>query len=168
MTPPSFDFDHPDHFTAGTVGPAGQRVFYLQAREDDLVVTLKSEKEQVRALGEYLAGLLEKLPEGGSIGAQATLLEPAEPAWAVASIGVGYDEARDRVIVVAKQVVEEEGAEPAAARFAISRAQAAGLVEKARTLMQASRPICPLCSLAIDPGGHVCPRMNGHAVSPRE
>lgn len=159
---PSFDFDHPDHFTAGATGQPGQRIFYLQAREDELVVTLKSEKEQVRALGDYLSGLLEKLPEGGSIGTEAPLLEPVEPAWAIASIGVGYDETRDRIVVVAKQVIEEEGAEPAAARFAISRAQAAGLVEKARALMQASRPICPLCSLAIDPGGHVCPRTNGH------
>jgi hypothetical protein len=28
----SFEFDGPDHFTAGAMGPPGQRVFYLQAR----------------------------------------------------------------------------------------------------------------------------------------
>ena len=46
----SFEFVAPDHFTAGAVGPPGQRVFYLQSREKGTLITLKSEKEQVRAL----------------------------------------------------------------------------------------------------------------------
>ena len=46
----SFEFGAPDHFTAGAIGPPGQRVFYLQSREKGTLVTLKSEKEQVRAL----------------------------------------------------------------------------------------------------------------------
>lgn len=161
---PSFDLSAPDRFTAGAVGVPGQRVFYLQARDGGQVVTLKCEKEQVRALGDYLSGLLEKVPDGGMVAADASLLEPLEPAWSVGSIGVGYDEASDRVVVVANEFIEEEGDEPATARFAITRAQAAGFVERARTLMQAGRAICPLCNLAIDPAGHVCPRRNGHAA----
>ena len=58
----SFQLDGPDHFTAGAVGAPGQRVFYLQAREAGTLVTLKCEKEQVAALGEYLGGLLARLP----------------------------------------------------------------------------------------------------------
>ena len=161
---PSFNLTGPDRFTAGAIGTPGQRVFYLQAREAGRVVTLKCEKEQVRALGEYLSGLLEKVPGGGTTTADTALLEPLEPAWSVASIGVGYDEASQRVVVVVNQFIEEEGEEPATARFAITRAQAAGFVERARDLMQAGRAICPLCSLAIDPGSHVCPRRNGHAA----
>lgn len=164
MTTPSFDLSAPDRFTAGAVGAPGQRVFYLQAREGGQVVTLKCEKEQVRGLGDYLSGLLEKVPGGGMIAADTSLLEPLEPAWSVGSIGVGYDEASERVVVVANQFIEEEGEEPATARFAVTRAQAAGFVERARTLMQAGRAICPLCNLAIDPAGHVCPRRNGHAA----
>jgi uncharacterized repeat protein (TIGR03847 family) len=163
VSSPSFDLSTPDRFTAGAVGVPGQRVFYLQAREAGRVVTLKCEKEQVRALGDYLAGLLEKVPGGGTALADTTLLEPLEPAWSVASIGVGYDEGTERVIVVVNQFIEEEGEEPATARFAITRAQAAGYVDRARALMEAGRAICPLCNLAIDPGGHVCPRRNGHA-----
>src|SRR5207248_6141781 len=58
----SFDFDVPDHFTAGMVGPQGERVFYIQGRQRGRLATLKSEKEQVRALATYLAQLLDKLP----------------------------------------------------------------------------------------------------------
>jgi len=166
MTPPdaSFDFERPDRFTTGAVGEPGQRVFYLQARQGRQLVTLKTEKEQVRALGEHLATLIEKLPEGGRAIGDVALIEPIEPVWAVASIGVGYDEPKDRIVIVIRQVIEEEDAEPATARFAITRAQAAAFVERTRQLMDASRKICPLCNLAIDPGGHVCPRRNGHVA----
>ncbi len=163
---PSFDFDSPDHFTAGAVGPAGQRVFYLQGRQGRKLVTLKSEKEQVRALADYLAGLLQKLPETGEKRPDdLALREPVEEAWIVASITAGYDEARKRIVVVTNELMEDEGGgDAASARFAITRAQAAGFVQRAEALMQAGRPSCPVCSQPKDPGGHVCPRSNGHNV----
>jgi uncharacterized repeat protein (TIGR03847 family) len=174
----SFQLDGPDHFTAGAVGPPGQRVFYLQAREEDTLVTLKCEKEQVAALGEYLGGLLARLPGGTtSPGDKRELLQPLEAAWPVGSLGVGYDGDRDRIVVVANERVEEdedeegaEGAEPkaapepASARFAITRAQAAAFVERARVLQRAGRPTCPMCGEPKDPAGHACPRSNGHVV----
>jgi uncharacterized repeat protein (TIGR03847 family) len=105
----SFDFSTPDLFTAGTIGPLGQRVFYLQAREGDALVTLKCEKEQVRVLGEYLERLLERLSAPGAVPAgDLALVEPVTPAWVVGSIGVGYDEAADRVVLVIEEVGEQE------------------------------------------------------------
>jgi uncharacterized repeat protein (TIGR03847 family) len=184
MTPlnPSFDLEEPDHFTAGAVGPPGQRVFYLQGRQARQLVTLKCEKEHVGALAEHLASMLAKLPAGtaGQKPGDLALVEPLEAAWAVGSLGVGYDDARDRIVIVAAEVSEEEDDEEqeqeqeqesqaipedrASARFAITRAQAAGFIECARTLIRAGRPICPMCSGPMDPGGHVCPRSNGHVV----
>jgi uncharacterized repeat protein (TIGR03847 family) len=190
---PSFDFEAPDHFTAGTIGPPGQRVFYLQARQDARLVTLKVEKGQVAGLADYLEKLLGQLKGQARSGAReepVELLEPIAPAWDVASLGVGYDESADRIVVVASEGAPEEEdededseaeaaaeptpaeaegeeddkEEPASARFAISRTQAAAFVERARELMKAGRPICPLCSMPKDPEGHVCPRMNGHVV----
>jgi uncharacterized repeat protein (TIGR03847 family) len=104
----SFDFTTPDLFTAGTIGPPGQRVFYLQAREGDALVTLKCEKEQVRVLGEYLGRLLERLPEPVAAAAgDLALVEPVSPAWVVGSIGVAYDEAADQVVLVIEEVAEQ-------------------------------------------------------------
>jgi len=162
----SFEFVAPDHFTAGAVGPPGQRVFYLQSREKGTLVTLKSEKEQIRALAQYLAGLLDKLPGAGAAAPKdLALLEPLDAVWNVASIAVGYDEARDRILVVANELLEEdEGGEPASARVLITRAQAAAFVKQADTLMKAGRPICPWCSQPKDSSGHTCPRSNGHVL----
>lgn len=163
---PSFELESPDHFTAGAVGPPGQRVFYLQARQGRTVVTLKSEKEQVRVLGEYLAEMLERLPAAREAApTDVALLEPVDPAWAVGTMGIGYDESNGRVVVVLTGVVEEEGEEAPSARFAVTPEQAAAFVARARALMRAGRPICPMCATAIDPTGHVCPRSNGHVVS---
>ena len=161
----SFDFDAPDHITAGPVGPQGESVFYIQGGQRGRLATLKSEKEQVRALGTYLAQLLDKLPTASEPTPQSLeLVDPVEAAWAVASLGLGWDEDRQRIVVVAESVVEEEGDEPATARFAITRAQATAFVERAEALVKAGRPICPMCSQPKDPGGHACPRSNGHVV----
>jgi uncharacterized repeat protein (TIGR03847 family) len=186
VTPASFDFDAPELFTAGTVGPPGERVFYLQARQGRTLATLKSEKEQVRALGEYLARLLTERPAPASRGDLA-LVEPLNPAWAVGSIGVGYDAEVDRIVIEVQELVEEEGDEeteggaPAGseseaeteaeaaedsartARFRVSRSQAAAFAERAASLVQAGRASCPICGRPINPAGHVCPRSNGHS-----
>ena len=181
---PSFELLSPDYFTTGTIGPPGERVFYLQGREAGRVVTLKAEKEQIAALAEYVAGLLAKLPDAGTVNTDLPLLEPVDAAWAVGTLGLGYDESNDRLVVVANEAVEqdeedeetetdgeeaqaEESAEEsdgATARFLITRAQASAFVERARGLLRAGRPICPMCSQPKDPAGHICPRSNGHAV----
>ena len=99
-------------------------------------------------------------------GTAQALLEPLEAAWPVGSLGVGYDEASDRIIVVANEAVDDEQetpGEPATARFAITRAQAATFVAHAHTLQRAGRPTCPMCGEPKDVT-HVCPRSNGHVV----
>ena len=163
----SYRLDAPDHFTVGTVGLPGERVFYLQGREADALVTLKCEKTQVAALGDYLAGLLARAAGGApAAGTAQALLQPIEAAWPVGSLGVGYDEAGDRIIVMANEAVDDEqetAGEPATARFAITRAQAATFVAHAHTLQRAGRPTCPMCGEPKDVT-HVCPRSNGHVV----
>jgi len=163
----SFDFKAPDFFTAGAVGRPGQRVFYLQAGESGTLATLRLEKEQVGALAAYLADLVAKLPAPGhDAPGDLALHEPTDAAWVVGSIGVAYDEALDRILVVAQELVEEEARDDAAtAQFRLSRAQALAFVERVRELIKAGRPSCRICGRPKDPDGHVCPRSNGHARS---
>lgn len=40
-------------------------------------------------------------------------------------------------------------------------------IERARRVVSAGRPPCPLCGLPLDPDGHLCPRQNGyHRMTP--
>jgi uncharacterized repeat protein (TIGR03847 family) len=157
----SYDLPAPDVFTAGTVGAPGQRVFYFQARDGDTVVTLRCEKQQVAALAEYFAGLLDDLeptPYGIAAG-DLQLAEPFEEGWTVGPIGVAYDEPDDRIVVVLEELVEEED-EGASVKVRLTRAQVSAFVTRARTVVAAGRPPCRFCGLPVDPDGHMCPRMN--------
>jgi len=177
----SFDLPSPDVFTAGTVGPPGQRVFYLQAREDDLVITVRCEKQQVAALAEYFDGLLEDLEPAPYVVSPAdlTLAEPVQELWVVGAIGVAYDEPGDRIVVVLEELTErpdleddddeddddedddvDDGTAGASVRVRLSRAQVSAFVRHSRELVEAGRPPCRFCGMPIDAEGHACPRMN--------
>ena len=177
----SFELSDVDHLTVGTVGPPGRRVFYLQARAGGERLTLKLEKQQVAALAEYLAKLLADLPQVGDLPGELELEEPVDPQWTVGVLGVSYDEAVDRVVLLAQEAgsraaEDEEGEEEeeeedddddddesgAVARITATREQVAALAIRGTALVEAGRPPCPLCGYPLDPSGHVCPRKNGH------
>ncbi|MGB0098675.1 MAG: DUF3090 family protein, partial [Nocardioides sp.] len=84
MAPLVHGFDPPDRFVAGTVGPPGQRTFFLQARRGPRLVSVALEKQQVEALAERIDELLDEVmgssPEEPVIPAVAPLgLEDSEP-----------------------------------------------------------------------------------------
>jgi uncharacterized repeat protein (TIGR03847 family) len=54
-------FEEPDRFVAGTVGPPGQRTFFLQAREGSRVTSVALEKQQVAILAERVDVLLDEV-----------------------------------------------------------------------------------------------------------
>ncbi len=167
----SFDLPSPDVFTTGAIGPPGQRVFYLQVREDELIVSMRCEKQQVAALAEYFDGLLEDLEPApfGVSSADLSLTEPVQPIWTVGAIGVAYDEPSDRIVVVLEEITElaeDDDPDPlaedtgASVRVRLSRAQVSAFVRHSRELVAAGRPACQFCGLPVDPDGHPCPKMN--------
>ena len=157
----SYDLDEVDVLTTGTVGPPGERVFYLQARRGSQLLTLKMEKTQVAALVRYLCTLLADLPPPEELPQDLDLVEPIDAEWVVGTLGVSYDEDMDRFVLLAEELVEE-GEEGAMARIGATRDQVAGLVLHGAEVVEAGRPPCPLCGEPLDAEGHVCVRLNGH------
>lgn len=157
----ALDLGDVDRFAVGTVGPVGRRVFLLQCRSEQTLLTLKIEKQQVAVLAEYLGRLLRDLARPGHLPEELDIEEPAEPHWAVGTLGVSYDEALDRIVLVAEEMAEEDE-DGDVARFTVTREQAAAFAVRATSLVESGRPPCPLCGGPIDPSGHQCPRTNGH------
>lgn len=156
-----YDLAGPDRFIVGTVGPVGQRLFLLQCRKGPILLTLKIEKMQVAALADYLAQVVRDQQRPGHLPDETPLEEPTEPAWAVGTVGVSYEEAEDRVVIVIEELVDEDET-GAIARVSITREQAAAFAISATKLVESGRPPCPLCGSPLDPSGHECPRTNGH------
>ncbi|HEX2030112.1 MAG TPA: DUF3090 domain-containing protein [Actinomycetota bacterium] len=165
------ELDPVDRLTAGAVGEPGQRVFYLQARGSDRLVTLLVEKQQVELLSASLLEVLSRsgrATEGGPEGAEMDLEEPVVPEWRAGRLSIGYDEDRDLVLLEAEEYVAEpaEGDpvpdEPGRARFWATREQALGLARHGAEVCAAGRPRCELCGNPMDPEGHVCPALDGH------
>ena len=98
----------PSAFTAGTIGPPGQRVFYLQAQNGSSVSSVRLEKQQVSALAEYLAGMLHDLPAPADVPPAPDLVEPVVPEWTVGNIGVAYDNELDRIIMKLRYGILDE------------------------------------------------------------
>ena len=152
-------YDDPQIFTAGTVGEPGARTFYLQAVHHGEVTSVKVEKQQVVALIEYLDGLLDDLPAPRPVIAAPDLTDPGEPDWVVGTIGVAYDNDRDRVVVVAGELVPD-GDEGRELQVAVTREQIRALIDRAEIAVAGGRPPCCLCGAPVDPSGHACPRAN--------
>lgn len=162
-----FEFERPSRVIVGTIGVPGQREFYLQAREDEVVVTLKIEKQQVAALAMHLGELLQDLARPGHVEDEGDLdLEVfIEASFVVGGLGVAYDSAQDRVLIMAQETRrDDEEGEGSEARFSLTREQAVSLAIGGTRLVQLGRPPCPLCGFPLDPRGHDCPRTNGHAA----
>jgi uncharacterized repeat protein (TIGR03847 family) len=174
-----FLFDRPSRFIAGTVGTPGERTFYLQAVDGARVVSVALEKQQVGILADRLEQLLDEIVErtGTALPASETdtdaLSQPIDEEFRVAAMGLAWDGDAGLVVIEAQAPAEEpEIAEetlledveegPDALRVLIEPRRARAFIERARRLISAGRPPCPLCGQPLGPSGHVCARLNGY------
>lgn len=174
-----FVFDRPNRFIAGTVGTPGERTFYLQAVDGARVVSVALEKQQVVVLADRLEQLLNDIVERTGTAQPATetdteaLDQPIDEEFRVGAMGLAWDGDAGLVVIEAQAPVEEpEVAEetlledvedgPDALRVLIEPPSARAFVARARRLVSAGRPPCPLCGQPLAPGGHVCARLNGY------
>lgn len=167
-----YDFDPVDRITTGAVGEPGQRTFYLQARRGRQIVSLVVEKVEVSALAEAIEQLLEQLSEKNPLLATSEdllgftdmmLEEPVEEAFRVGQLGLGYDEERDLLVIIAQELVSSEGSEGAdVVRFTMTREQARALSREGAEVVTKGRKRCPQCGEPMDPTGHFCIKKNGY------
>lgn len=181
----SFDFERVDGFFAGAVGEPGARVFYMQVRDGDTVVSLKAEKQQVQALARYLEKVAGDLPDEGLAAATHQPVDPVLVEWAIGSVMVAIDPERSRVVVVLEELplddpddlddldppaatlggtgfdeTDDDDESLARVRVSISAAQARAFASRALELVASGRPLCAFCGGPINPDGHHCLRMN--------
>jgi uncharacterized repeat protein (TIGR03847 family) len=187
---PELEFDPVDDIAAGAVGVPGQRAFYIQATKDGQTVAVLVEKEQVAILSARIETLLDEVatqfPEVESEVVGTDVVGDPVPLFRALAIGIGFDPIRQMILlelherpldesdeddevgeegpspVPAEDVPAEEG-EGWLARLYLSAGQARAMARHGSAAVLAGRPPCPLCGNPLDAGGHVCPKLNGHA-----
>ncbi|MFJ8578140.1 DUF3090 domain-containing protein [Micromonospora sp. NPDC093277] len=192
MTHQVHAFEPPERFVAGTVGPPGERTFFLQARGGGRLVSVALEKVQVSLLAEKLEELLAEaqrrfgvqLPEAPAAtttGDNDPLDTPVDEEFRVGTLGLAFDVDSATVVIEAIAVGETEVAvalgeadddededpdEPDddldRLRVRLTPEATRAFIERARRVVNAGRPPCPLCGQPLDPAGHLCPRHNGY------
>ncbi|MEH1015099.1 DUF3090 domain-containing protein [Micromonospora sp. CPCC 206060] len=183
-------FEPPERFVAGTVGPPGERTFFLQARGDGRLVSVALEKVQVSLLAEKLEELLAEatrrfgveLPDAPAVVSDNEPLEtPVDEEFRVGTLGLAYDVDTATVVIEAIAAgetaegelgdddlddAEESDDEPDddldRLRVRLTPQAARAFIDRARRVVAAGRPPCPLCGQPLDPAGHLCPRHNGY------
>jgi uncharacterized repeat protein (TIGR03847 family) len=186
MEPLVHGFDPPERFVAGTVGPPGQRTFFLQARAGAKLVSVALEKQQVAVLAERLDDLLDELMGAEETGAlipavapldledTEPLEQPIEEEFRAGTMTLSWDAADERVVievfpfneaaVVSPEQVDEDFTEPEPEEVLLVRLPAGAaraFVKRAASVIDAGRPSCPFCGNPIDADGHLCVRANG-------
>lgn len=183
-----YEFEPPERFVAGTVGPPGERTFYLQARGGGRLISVALEKVQVTLLAEKLDELLIEanrrfgltLPApDGAIPDNEPLDNPVDEEFRVGTLGLAYDVDSSTVVIEAIAIGEpeddeeedteadEEDIEASTAdldrvRVRLTPVETRAFIERAKRVVAAGRPPCPLCGQPLDPAGHRCPRHNGY------
>ncbi len=185
MTRRISNFDAPDRFVAGTVGEPGHRAFFLQARQGGSIVSVAAEKTQVAVLAANLGALLDTLAERGVEGIpanagdrvidEAPLGEPLVEAFRVGAMTIGWDSARQMVVIQAAAITDDEDTDdssiidavladdeaadgPDLIRVRLSPADIRAFVAQAARVIAGGRPLCPRCGEPLDPQGHICTR----------
>jgi uncharacterized repeat protein (TIGR03847 family) len=105
------ELDPVDRLTAGAVGPPGGRVFYLQARKDDRLITLLVEKQQVQLLAASVVEILSRVGKETGQGPDEEAMdleEPILPEWRAGRLSIGYDDDRDLLMLEAEEILPEE------------------------------------------------------------
>jgi uncharacterized repeat protein (TIGR03847 family) len=186
MAPVVHSFDPPERFVAGTVGPPGQRTFFLQARTGARVTSVALEKQQVSVLAERIDELLDEVMRSGEgdstipavapVGLEDSnpLEQPIVEEFRAGTMTLSWDAADERVVVevfpfteaavAAPDQPEEEIDEPEPEEVLVVRLPpglARAFSARAQSVVAAGRKPCPFCGGPIDPTGHLCPRANG-------
>lgn len=174
---PLIEYVRPDRFVAGTVGPPGQRTFFLQAEQGPRVTSVSLEKQQVQVLAERVEELLEEVPASSAADPEdnAPLSAPIDDEFRVSTLSLTWDGEQQVVIIECydaevelepdlegEGVIEITPPDTHVLKVSLSASAAREFVRRSLAMVAQGRPPCPFCGGPLDPTGHICPRANGY------
>jgi uncharacterized repeat protein (TIGR03847 family) len=172
MNPQKWSFDQPDRFIVGTIGAPGEREFYFQVRQKNILVSLATEKSQAAALAERITTIIREIKKNAPLSLvnpspidDKPLELPLDSEFVVGAIGIAFDPAQLEIEISFRgedsDEIDDEDTGPLV-EVHLDLSMALAFAERTMALVAAGRPLCPFCISPIDPKGHLCPRANGY------
>ena len=103
--------------TVDAIGKPGDRIFYLQGKNSEQVITLLVEKYQIQTLALAVENLMtelrEKMPDLVDASPtykeeQMTLEPPLDPLFRVGELSLGYEPETDLMVLIAREIPLED------------------------------------------------------------
>ena len=171
MSSQQWSFDKPDRFIVGTIGAPGEREFYFQIRQGNVLVSLATEKSQAAALAERVTTIIREIKKSAPLSAvkaapidDQPLELPLDSEFVVGAIGIAFDPSLLEIEISFRAEESEDGEDESGlvVEIHLDLSMALGFAQRTMALVAAGRPLCPFCISPIDPRGHLCPRANGY------
>lgn len=178
------EFRSPDRCVVGTVGMPGERTFYIQIRQDQMLTSVACEKQQASVLAERIEQLLQQVESSSEFGPEIHAVAEGLPSdddplemplieeFRVGAMALGWDDSVNAVVVElhaitaegeeVPDIAEDDGDGPDTVRVWLTPTRARAFAARGKAVVDAGRPPCPFCQQPLDPSGHVCPRANGY------
>jgi len=174
------DSRHPfgllNRIQAEALGEPGQRTFRIRIANERSTASLWMEKVQLADLGRAIETWLGRLQRGRSARDVATPDETLAYTgsdvveFRVGQLALGFDERAGTFLLLAYAVEDmtEPMTEdtPATISCQTTPDQFRSLTQEITRVVNAGRPLCPLCGQPMDTAGHACIRANGHMKQP--
>ena len=159
-----YEFTSVSRLGAEAFGEPGKRTFRIYVDDDGGEASIWIEKEHLFQLALAIQQMIAAAPQDDR--------DPTPPGvfagsvfdsveFRVVKLVLGHDPRRGMFVLDAHD--EEDVEDFATLRVWADRRQLERFSEEALRVCAAGRPLCPLCGRAMDDGGHMCPRVNGHA-----
>jgi len=170
------EFAWPDRVVIGTIGLPGARTFYLQVRAGAEIVSIALEKQQSAQLAEKIDEILDQLStiEGNPFSIPTSTpmelvdndpLEAPHEQFRSGAMTLDWDPTTAQIVVEAYPIIDvdtdDEPLEDSAGdtemmlvRMPVGTARA--FAKRTREIVDAGRPMCPLCGYPMDADGHTC------------
>ncbi len=164
MSQPRNEFTNVAKLHAEAFGEPGNRTFRMYADSASSSASVWLEKEDLFQLALAIQQIVNSIPdEKLSLASPPTEREArglTNLDFKAMNLALGHDPRRGLFVIDAYNA--GDGEDPTI-RIWLDKRQMLEFSEDAMKVCASGRPLCPLCGRPIDPDGHRCARLNGHA-----
>lgn len=164
IMPARTEFTSVSRLGAEAFGEPGKRTFRIYVESEGGDASVWIEKEHLLQLALAIQQMAANADRDAPPPSPPTELETpgySSVEMRVAKLALGHDARRGMFVIDVHDAEDVE--DDATLRVWTDPRTLERFSEEALRVCAAGRPLCPLCGRAMDAGGHMCPRVNGHA-----